>query len=202
MRLIILLSFLFLSINANDVDEIIASSLYRPVLFAPWRDNYSAQSSKNELPSALATEANCPFCLEIKALDDEKYLILKRGVHCMAMLNPFPYAKGHMLIVPYEHKSDLDDYSTEVRIELIEMANISFSILKNKYQFPGANLGFNIGRCAGASIPEHLHLQLIPRRYHEISFLHLTANSSLGFDLSKMYQELKELFDKYFESER
>ena len=197
MRLIILLSFLFLSVKANDSDEVISSALYRPVIFAPWRDNYSAKVSKTEQSSSTRTEANCPFCLEIKALDDEKYLILKRGTHCMAMLNPFPYAKGHMLIVPYEHKSDLDDYNPEARIELIELANISFSILKEKYQFPGANLGFNIGRCAGASIPEHLHLQLIPRRYHEVSFLHLTANSSLGYDLPKMYQELKELFDKY-----
>ena len=134
----------------------------------------------------------------MNAGDDEKYFILKRGEHCVVTLNLFPYAKGHLLIIPYEHKPTLNDFSPAARAELMELANLSLNILNKKYGFPGANVGFNIGRCAGASIPEHLHMQVVPRRNHEVSFIYVIGNTPVsGVNLRTLYQELKPEFDRY-----
>lgn len=165
-------------------------------LYAPWRNDYydkvAAQKDvSNEKPK------QCPFCSEVASGNDERYFILKRGAYCFIQLNLFPYASGHMLVIPYEHKGHLKDFSAEARAELMEFANLTVIILQEAYGFSGANIGINLGRCAGASLPWHLHVHVVPRFDNDYpGFLPITARTPLlMIDLVKMYEKLRPLFN-------
>jgi ATP adenylyltransferase len=162
------------------------------VIHAPWRDSYS----NNIKPCTDSQEKKpCPFCKEIQANSDEQFFILRRFKYNVVSLNIFPYAKGHILIIPLEHVAHLNQLSSEARAEIIELANLSLVIVQKVYKFPGANIGFNIGAIAGSTIPDHLHLHVVPR-LETPSFMPVIANTSVAtFDLRKVYKELKDEFD-------
>lgn len=165
----------------------------RSFLYAPWRDVYS--SSKKEYTQNKEKE-QCPFCGQMEENDDEKNFILRRFKYNLVALNLFPYEKGHLLIIPLEHKDSLKNFSSEARAEMIELATVSLKILEDLYAIPGANIGLNIGYLAGASVPGHLHIHVIPRTGIK-SFLYIIGNTDVvTFDFKKVYKELKKSFDE------
>lgn len=128
-------------------------------LYAPWRNKYvTGLAKKDDTPRPA-----CPFCFEIAAQQDATYYILKRGRHCVISLNPIPYADCHMLVIPYEHTGHLKDLSAEARTEIMEFTLHAVCAAQEARGYPGVNFGMNIGKAAGASIPDHLHMQVIPR---------------------------------------
>ncbi len=106
---------------------------------------------------------DCPFCL---ALKDEKRAdshLVFRGEKTFVILNRFPYATGHLLILPLEHQEKLSELDQETRAELMEMINHAMEVLQEVYQPNGFNVGLNMGGAAGAGIPKHLHWHVVPR---------------------------------------
>lgn len=158
-------------------------------LYAPWRESY-IQTKDPKV---------CPFCVQKDAHNDEKHFILRRFTHCYAMLNLFPYNAGHLLIIPYKHEGSLELLSPEVHHELMDIASMSISILKKTLGAQGINMGLNQGgAAAGGSIPEHLHLHVLPRWLSDTNFLVTLSNTKqISFDLHKIYDQLKTAFTQH-----
>ena len=178
----------------TDKDKIIDQHFNTPTIYAPWRDAYvTANIDKRE----ESTTKRCPFCIMRDAHEDDKYLVLYRATHHMIILNFQPYTRGHVLIVPYEHKAELADISAQSRAEILELTIASMDIIKKFFDYKGFNIGFNIGAIAGASVPDHIHMQIVPRKPFEASFLYTIANVRMThYDLQKEYAQLLPLFQE------
>jgi ATP adenylyltransferase len=130
-------------------------------LWAPWRLDYVSQA--DELPG-------CPLCAEAAGEVDET-LVVHRGEHAFAMLNKFPYSSGHLILAPYAHVGELDQLGDETALEIHRLSLRALETLRALYRPAGFNLGWNIGRAAGAGIPEHAHMHVVPRWAGDTSFM-------------------------------
>ncbi|MDR3551128.1 MAG: HIT domain-containing protein [Candidatus Babeliales bacterium] len=164
-------------------------------LYAPWRESYSASLAQNKSGSALTAD-ECVFCSSFNDNTDEQHLIFRRFSHMIVMLNLFPYNAGHILILPIAHIANLDELSPQARCELIELTTHATTIVKEVLGCHGVNVGLNLGKAAGAGIPNHLHMHVLPRFAGDTNFLPVLADTKqISFDLPKMYQKLKPSFD-------
>ncbi len=100
-----------------------------------------------------------------------------RGRLSFAVLNAYPYASGHLLVLPLRHEGALSDLVTEESQELWEAARQAVAAVEVAYQPDGANLGANFGRAAGAGIPDHLHLHVLPRWSGDTNFMTAVAGT-------------------------
>ena len=115
----------------------------------------------------------------------------------MVILNAYPYAGGDLLVVPGDHVSDLDLCSLEVRSEIMEIVSAGSVILKKNLGAMGVNIGINAGKAAGAGIPDHIHVHLVPRWEGDTNFLPIIGKTKqISVDLGRVYSELKEPFQK------
>jgi ATP adenylyltransferase len=130
-------------------------------LWAPWRIEYIVGPKENE----------CLFCRVLNESKDRENLVLLRGERCFCMLNRYPYNSGHLLIVPASHCRHLADLPENEIAETIRMAQQMERLLARTMRPEGLNLGFNVGRTAGAGIEEHLHLHLVPRWDGDTNFM-------------------------------
>lgn len=164
-------------------------------LQTPWRNSYSKSVDQKQ---PQENKQLCPFCDQFSKKEDEKNYILKRLSHCVIMLNLYPYTLGHLLVVPYSHSSSLDYLTKETRQELIEAQALSLPILRKTFNYEGFNVGMNMGhKIAGASIPEHLHIHIVPRRMGDIGFLGTIASTQLvSANMPDIFNLLKDEFQK------
>ncbi len=130
-------------------------------LWAPWRIEYITGEK----------EKGCLFCNALNEGDDKKRLIVKRGEFSFAMLNKYPYIGGHLLIVPYRHASQLKKLKKDERIDLLDMTIQATEALKSAMNPDGFNIGINIGKVAGAGVPGHVHVHVVPRWNGDNNFM-------------------------------
>ena len=130
-------------------------------LWAPWRLEYVTQA--DELPG-------CPLCAEAAAEVDDS-LVVHRGQSAFALLNKFPYSSGHLLIAPYRHTGELGELGDETALEIHRLGLRGIEALRSTYAPAGFNLGWNLGRVAGAGIVDHVHLHVVPRWAGDTSFM-------------------------------
>lgn len=139
----------------------------------------------------------CPFCEELDKADGIDNLIIYRGQYSFVILNRFPYTSGHLMVVPYVHKSNLEDLPPEVRSEIMELAALTLRVLREEYQPQGFNLGINIGEVAGAGILDHIHLHVVPRWSGDTNFMSSTAQTRLLPELLEdSYHRVKDGWEK------
>ena len=86
--------------------------------------------------------------------DSVQNLVVYRSDTCFAIINRYPYTSGHLMIVPYQHASDLAPLTPDVRAEMMELANTATQVLQAIYRPQGYNLGLNLGSAAGAGIAD------------------------------------------------
>jgi len=164
-------------------------------LFAPWRSEYASDFGEEKKEGIKKNK--CLFCSQLKENKDEKNFILKRFKHSFVMLNKYPYNAGHLLILPIKHTATLSKLSKEELSELMELQSKSIDILFSTLKNDGLNAGLNLGKAAGAGIPSHLHIHLLPRWQGDTNFMPVIAQTKvISFDLSKFYKQLKKEFDK------
>ena len=170
-------------------------------LWAGWRASYVASVSEPAgVPTApgeageasLEAASGCVFC-RILASDasDEERRIVHRGRHAVALLNAYPYASGHLLVLPVRHLGALAELDPDESAELWDTARTSVDAIERAYHPDGVNLGANLGRAAGAGIPAHLHLHALPRWVGDTNFMTAIAETrvlpeSLGASWAKL----------------
>lgn len=136
-------------------------------LWAPWRAEYF------ELPRPVGD-----FLLDAaQAGDDAAALVVLRRKSAFLLMNKFPYAGGHLMAVPYRKVPDLSDLHAEEKLELLGLAEAAQAILRRALRAQGFNIGLNLGACAGAGAPDHLHLHIVPRWAGDTNFLPVLAGT-------------------------
>jgi ATP adenylyltransferase len=135
-------------------------------LWAPWRLEYIQQA--DEL-------VGCVFCLA-PAGEDEETLVVRRGEQGFVLLNRFPYASGHLMAAPYRHAGDFASLTDEEVLDLHRLAQAGMSALAALYTPEGFNLGWNLGRVAGAGVVDHVHLHVVPRWGGDTNFMPVLAD--------------------------
>ncbi len=99
------------------------------------------------------------------------------GAHTLAVLNAYPYASGHLMVMPIRHVRSLGDLTEGEASELWSALRLGAAALEEAYSPEGINLGANLGRAAGAGIPRHLHLHAVPRWVGDTNFMTTVANT-------------------------
>ena len=130
-------------------------------LWAPWRLEYVQNTDELD---------HCIFC------DPEEELLVHRGAHALIVLNKFPYSPGHLLIAPHRHLGDFEQLSDEEALEVHRFCARGIAALRAEYAPHGHNLGWNLGRVAGAGIEDHVHLHVVPRWNGDTSFMPVLAD--------------------------
>ena len=108
---------------------------------------------------------------------DTATYIVHRSSTCFAVVNIFPYTSGHQLVVPYREVADLDGLTPEELADLWATVTAATSVVRNVYRPDGVNVGLNLGRPAGGSVPEHLHVHVVPRWIGDSNFMSSIANT-------------------------
>jgi ATP adenylyltransferase len=108
--------------------------------------------------------------------DDETYIV-HRGERCFAVLNAFPYSVGHVLVLPYREVGELEDLEPAEATELWATVTDAVAALKRAYRPEGINVGLNLGRPAGGSVSDHLHVHVVPRWTGDSNFMTSIANT-------------------------
>jgi ATP adenylyltransferase len=135
-------------------------------LWAPWRLEYVQKA--DELPG-------CLFCLAAEGDDDER-LVVHRGGSAFVLLNRFPYASGHLMVAPLRHEGDFAALEDDEIVEIHRLAAQGIGALAQTYAPQGYNLGWNLGRVAGAGVVEHVHLHVVPRWVGDTNFMPVLAD--------------------------
>src|SRR5581483_11391057 len=135
-------------------------------LWAPWRLEYVAAADEQE---------GCVFCLA-EAGDDEDRLVVHRGERAFVLLNKFPYASGHLMVAPKRHVGELAELDDEEALELHLLAVQGLAALAETFGPQGYNLGWNLGRIAGAGIVDHVHVHVVPRWAGDTNFMPVLAD--------------------------
>lgn len=162
------------------------------ILYVPWRKKYAKSiQGKGEKSS----HEECPFCIAFLEHNDEKHFIIKRYNHCALMMNLYPYNAGHMMAIPYKHTGKLADLDEETRRELMDVTTHASRVLEEHFDAQGINIGINMGKSAGAGIPAHLHMHILPRWQGDTNFMPLLMDTKIvSFDLHEMYSDLRKHF--------
>ncbi len=144
-------------------------------------------------------EDSCIFCKALTSFDGVDNLILHRGRRAFIILNRYPYTSGHLMIVPNDHVSTLQDLDSASRAEIMELASAALSALVEVYQPQGYNLGMNLGEVAGAGIAEHVHLHIVPRWGGDTNFMTTTAATRvLPEALEDTYTRIRQAWEQLY----
>jgi ATP adenylyltransferase len=130
-------------------------------LWAPWRLEYVAGADEHD---------GCVFC-QAAAEEDEPGLVVHRGERAFVLLNRYPYASGHLMVAPYRHGPEFGELSSEEALEVHRLAAQGIGALAEAMRPQGFNLGWNLGRIAGAGVVDHVHLHVVPRWAGDTNFM-------------------------------
>jgi ATP adenylyltransferase len=135
-------------------------------LWAPWRLEYIKRADE---------QPGCVFC-DAAAGDDKERLVVHRGVHAFVLLNKFPYSSGHLMVAAYRHVGELAGLTDDEALEIHQLAVEGVAALGEVYGPEGFNLGWNLGRVAGAGVVDHIHLHVVPRWAGDTNFMPVLAD--------------------------
>ena len=128
--------------------------------------------SSGDAPVAGEAKSACVFCDIVgSGAADEVRHVLWTGSLTVALLNAYPYAPGHVMVLPIRHVRDLSELDPDESAELSRGVYGAVAAVKAAYSPEGMNLGLNLGRAAGAGIPAHLHVHIVPRWIGDTNFM-------------------------------
>ena len=156
-------------------------------LWSPWRSAY-VQAAHDE-------PAGCLFCELAARGDDEAAMILHRGEEAFVLMNAYPYNPGHVMVAPFRHVGDLEALTPdELRDAMVEVQR-AVRALREAMSPDGSNVGMNLGRVAGAGIPDHLHWHVVPRWNGDTNFMPVVGETRvLPESLEDTYRKLRPRF--------
>ena len=155
-------------------------------LWSPWRYQYV---------STPASTSGCIFCVKGSEDRDKENYIVHRGEHSFVILNLYPYSTGHLMVAPYAHIPDLESAPEAALNEIMKLARLAQIHLRAIYHPHGFNLGMNLGESAGAGVPGHIHMHVLPRWAGDTNFMTTVAETRvLPESLDLTFEKLKKAF--------
>jgi ATP adenylyltransferase len=130
------------------------------IISAGWRMQYIEQADADE----------CIFCRKPLGSDQDN-LIVRRGESAFVIMNLYPYTTGHIMVAPYRHVGSISDLTEQESREIMTLLGWSEQVLRRGLEPDGFNMGMNIGRCAGAGYPDHIHVHVVPRWEGDANFM-------------------------------
>ncbi len=139
----------------------------------------------------------CVFCAIQEHEEDTHNLVVWRGDSAFVILNRYPYTSGHLLVIANQHRTSLEELSPACRAEMMELAVRCMTVLRGVYHPDGFNLGANVGEAAGAGIPGHAHLHIVPRWTGDASFmLTLAETKVMNEELGETHRRICAAWEK------
>jgi ATP adenylyltransferase len=135
-------------------------------IWAAWRAEYVAGPA-----TSPPDEHACVFCALAAMDDDREALVLERSERAFTIMNLYPYGSGHLMVAPLRHVGELDELDDDEVVELARAQRRAVVAVKAAYAPDGVNLGANLGRAAGAGVPGHVHLHVVPRWSGDTNFM-------------------------------
>ena len=153
-------------------------------LWAPWRMEYI---------SGMEEDSGCFICrYRDEPAADAKNHVLWRSQNSIVLMNRFPYTNGHLLVAALDHLGDFEDLSDAQLSSLIFQTRDAKRVLQHVLGPHGFNMGINLGRCAGAGLPGHIHLHIVPRWNGDTNFMSVLGDVRvIPQALDKLYDQLK-----------
>ncbi|MEQ9454118.1 MAG: HIT domain-containing protein [Phycisphaeraceae bacterium] len=146
-------------------------------LWAPWRIDY-LRSSLPELE-----QSECFLCLAGEPSADQATLdarlVLAQTESVSVLLNRYPYTNGHLLVAPNRHVAELSDLDYAELTALMHAIAWAEKLVRAAVCAQGVNIGMNLGRCAGAAVPGHLHAHVVPRWNGDVNFMETIGNARI-----------------------
>jgi ATP adenylyltransferase len=140
-------------------------------LWAPWRIPYIRQIDKSDA---------CFLCRDFAHPEaDDENLLLWRTDKSLVVLNQFPYNNGHLLVSPARHIATLEEATDEEMVELMKLVREAQRALSYAINPHGFNVGLNFGRCAGAGLPGHMHIHIVPRWDGDTNFMTVCSDTDV-----------------------
>lgn len=133
-------------------------------LWAPWRLEYVEQAGERP---------GCIFC------EPEDELVVHRGSLAFLLLNRFPYSSGHLMAAPVRHVGEYGALTDDEALEIHQLAAAAIAAIDAEYKPHGYNLGWNLGRSAGAGVVDHVHLHVVPRWTGDTNFMPVLADTKV-----------------------
>jgi ATP adenylyltransferase len=154
-------------------------------IWSPWRMEY-IESSKEE---------GCVFCSAQKMEDGAENLIALRSKRAYVILNRYPYTSGHLMVVPFDHKPNLEELDPATRAEMMELTARCMAVLRKVYHPQAFNMGANIGESAGAGVKSHVHIHIVPRWQGDTNFMTVVGEMRVLPELlERTYERVKTAF--------
>jgi len=142
-------------------------------------------------------EDRCVFCALLEEGDPDGERILRREPLVFVALAKYPYAPGHLLILPTRHVGDLEGLTDDEQSAITRLVRTSVRTLRDASEPHGFNIGLNLGRAAGAGIPEHLHWHVVPRWGGDTNFMPVIGQTRVMPELlDETYAKLRPRFDQ------
>jgi ATP adenylyltransferase len=163
-------------------------------LWTPWRMAFIEQTSG----AAPAERPACFLCAKpAEGVErDRLNLILYRGQWAYVLMNLYPYNSGHLMIAPYAHGGDLAALPDATGDDLFALTRRAVAVLGTEYRPDGYNVGMNLGLPAGAGVPDHLHVHVVPRWNGDTNFMPVVGETKvLPESLEQTYARLRPRFD-------
>jgi len=155
------------------------------LLWAPWRSGYVEKVDQF---------SECFLCEAVKQPEEKlrDYLVLYRGKKAFVIFNKYPYNAGHLMIAPKDHIGDFSLLDEETVLEIHKLTVACIKALEQTIKPHGFNLGYNLGRSAGAGLESHIHLHIVPRWNGDTNFMPTVAQTKvISQDLWELYDRIK-----------
>jgi len=155
-------------------------------LWAPWRSPYITRTHRGRQP--------CVFCQAKRSRNDRTAHVIYRSQRVFCLLNRYPYNNGHLMVAVYRHIGALSQLDRQEASELVQVTAQMVKLLARALRPHGFNVGLNLGRAAGAGIPGHLHMHLVPRWVGDTNFMPVIGGTKvLSESLDALYERLRQL---------
>ena len=162
-------------------------------LFAPWRIEYIRGLAKPESDKCFLCEAAAATSEQ----ERRERLVLWTSDLSVVLINRYPYTNGHLLIAPRDHVADLELLADDVATDLHRQTARAIKLLKLAQSPQGFNIGINLGRCAGAGLPGHVHQHVVPRWGGDTNFMSVVGDVRVVPQaMSQLHRELMQFVPK------
>jgi len=165
--------------DAGIVDTGVGNPDHLQRLWTPHRMSYIVESPMKKRSTEAGSAGSTQPFTDIPLMSDEDGLVVARGELVYAVLNLYPYNPGHLMVVPYRRVSELEELTEAESAELMSFTQKAIRVIKGISRPDGFNVGLNLGRSAGGSLAEHLHMHIVPRWGGDANFITIIGGTKV-----------------------